>query len=166
MAFSFNELNLSGVEVRQSSMLQPGKYLCVVESAALRDTRQNGKQVEVVLKDTASEATIKTWINVHVPSSHDATRIGREQLKALLVHGGHPNPDKPGDVSSMSGLRVGVAVKADSYEKNGETKTGSAVHYFFAPSELGSQAGAVTKDNFQAPQATGGGMKLDDDIPF
>lgn len=159
MAFSFNELNLSGVEVSTGGgTLQPGRHVCKISDAVIKDTRTGGKQLEVQL-DSVKGGGIRAWINVHVPASQDATRIGREQLKALLVHGGHPNPDRPGDVASMKGLTVGVAVKSDSYEKNGETRTGSRVHYFFDPSEEGHVKGSQ-------PASKSGGMELDDAIPF
>jgi len=159
MAFSFNELNLSGIEASGSSnTLQPGRYQCKVVSAQLRDTRSGGKQVEVTLEDVGTGGQIRHWINVHVPSSEQATRIGREQLKALLTFGGHKNPDKPGDIASLKGLMPGVSVVSQTYTKDGEERTGSGVKGYFDPAEIGKSAqkkGDDKPDN-----------DMDDDIPF
>lgn len=165
MAFSFNNLNLSGVDAAKGGgSLQPGRHVCKVSDATVRDTRTGGTQVEITLQDVAGTGSIRAFLNVHVPSSADATRIGREQLKALLVHGGHSNPDKPGDIRSLKGLVLGVGVKAESYEKNGETRTGSKVHYFFDPKEDGyagaKSGGAATS------QTSGAHNNMDDEIPF
>jgi hypothetical protein len=167
MAFSFDQLDLSGVEASKGvGALPPGKYLCVTKDAKIRDTRSGGKQLEIAFEDKGGAGSIRDWINVHVPASQEATRIGREQLKALLLHGGHPNPDKPGDIRYMNGLTVGVAVKAEEYEKDGEKKKGSKVHYFFHPSELGAAApksGGAPASN--QPGLPGMG-DLEDTIPF
>lgn len=165
MAFSFDQLNLSGVEVSKGGgSLAPGKYVCKTKDAKLRDTRTGGKQLEVSLEDVDGHGSIRTWINVHVPSSQEATRIGREQLKALLVHGGHSNPDSPGDIRNMNGLTVGVAVKAEEYEKDGEKRTGSKVHYFCPPSEISpAKSGGTSKPS---ESQTGGFGDMDDEIPF
>lgn len=159
MAFSFNDLNLSGVEAAGgSSTLKPGRYQCKVTDAKLRDTRSGGKQIEVSLEDVSGGGAIRCWINVFVPSSDQATRIGREQLKALLTFGGHTNPDKPGDIGSLKGLKPGVSVSSQTYTKDGEERTGSSVKYFFDPAEIGaSKASAPAGDGFS---------DLKDDIPF
>jgi hypothetical protein len=160
MAFSFNELNLGGVDVAgSSSTLKPGRYQCKVTDVALRDTRSGGKQVEVSLEDVASGQSVRHWINVHVPSSEQATRIGREQLKALLTFGGHTNPDKPSDINSLKGLKPGVIVVQQTYNKDGEERTGSAVKGYFDPAEIGKSAPA-------AGATSGGAPEFSDDIPF
>jgi hypothetical protein len=166
MAFSFNDLNLSGVDAASGGgALQPGRHICKVTDAAIRDTRTGGKQLEVTFQDVAGTGSIRAFLNVHVPSSADATRIGREQLKALLVHGGHQNPDRPGDIRTVKGLTLGVAVKAETYEKNGETRSGSKVHYFFDPKEEGYTGGK--SGGSSGGQVSGGGRgDMDDEIPF
>lgn len=161
MAFSFKDLNLSGVEASSAgATLKPGRHACKIVEASIKDTRQNGKMLELKFASVKEEGAIRGWINLHVPSSEQATRIGREQLKAVLVHGGHPNPDKPGDISSLKGLVVGVLVGADTYQdKDGNQREGSKVKGFFAPSEVGVVA--TTKAKSDDPMAD-----LDDDIPF
>lgn len=162
MSFSFNELNLSNVQVSSgSATLKPGRYQCEVTDAVLRDTRTGGKQIEVSLNDLAGGGNIRVWLNVHLPSSQEATRIGREQLKAMLTFGGHATPDNPSDISSLKGLKPGVRVVSDSYQKDGETRTGSTVKGFFDPAEIGAK---VTSAKMQAPAPTN--APLDDEIPF
>jgi|TARA_R110000764_G_scaffold87422_3_gene168260 hypothetical protein len=160
MSFSFDQLNLSGVQISSgSNTLKPGRYHCEVTDAALRDTRTGGKQIEVSLNDLAGGGTIRVWLNVHLPSSAEATRIGREQLKAMLTFGGHATPDNPSDISSLKGLKPGVRVVHDSYEKDGETRSGSTVKGFFDPAEIGGSSGA--SKNQSAPK-----VDMDDEIPF
>lgn len=163
MGFSFKDLNLSGVDAASSgATLKPGRHVCEVKEASLKDTRQNGKMLELKLSAFQADAdgSIRAWINLFVPSSDKATKIGKEQLKALLVYGGHPNPDKPGDISTLKGLVVGVSVVSESYtDKDGNEREGSKVKGFFSPSELGVEAPKRAKS--ADPMSD-----LEDDIPF
>lgn len=162
MAFSFKDLNLSNIEVTSAgSVLKPGRHVCTVTEAAIKPSKSNGAILE--LKLASDEGAIRHWINVHVPTSEQATRIGREQLKALLVHGGHPTPDNPGGVEKIRGLKVGVSVGTDTYMKDGEERTGSKVKGFFNPSELGVKASAPATTETK-PAASFEDIK--DDIPF
>lgn len=162
MAFSFNDLNLSSLEVASgSTTLKPGRYHCEVTDAKLRDTRTGGKQIEVSFNDLSGQGSIRAWINVHVPSSEKATRIGREQLKALLTFGGHSNPDHPEDIALMKGLKPGVSVVSDTYTKDGEEREGSAVKGYFDPAEIGGTKAKPPADNQSDKKED-----LDDDIPF
>tara|TARA_B100000287_G_scaffold399358_1_gene417530 strand:+ start:363 stop:869 length:507 start_codon:yes stop_codon:yes gene_type:complete len=138
MSFSFNDLNLSGVEVSTSApILEPGRYVVEVKEAGLKPTRNGGTAVELSMTDTKGKGSLRAWINVHVPSSKVATRIGREQLKALLIHGGHPNPNNPSDIGSIKGLKVGASVGKDTYKTDsGEERVGSRLKGFFDPSEI------------------------------
>jgi hypothetical protein len=165
MAFSFNQLNLENVNAAAAAdTLKPGRYQCRVTKAEVKATKTGGTQLEVTLTDLGGQGSIRAWINVHVPSSAEATRIGREQLKALLLFGGHKTPDHPGDIKSVVGLKPGVAVGTDDYEKDGETRKGSKVRGFFNPSEItgsGASSGVSTGGSNPPPR-----MDLNDDIPF
>tara|TARA_R110002124_G_scaffold159517_2_gene326771 strand:+ start:8763 stop:9251 length:489 start_codon:yes stop_codon:yes gene_type:complete len=162
MAFSFNELNLSATKLSSgSSTLKPGRYQCEVTDAKLKDTRTGGKQIEVSLNDLAGGGAIRVWLNVHLPNSVEATRIGREQLKAMLTYGGHATPDNPSDLGSLKGLKPGVSVASDSYVSDGETRTGSTVKGFFDPAEIGG-----TSVNTPTTLANPSAQDLDDEIPF
>lgn len=161
--FSFSDLNLSGVDVGRAGggSLKPGRYLCRVISAELGDTRTGGKKITVKLGEIGGGGAITDWINVNLPGKEEATRIGREQLKALLTHGGHATPDKPGDIRSMKGLIVGVVVVEESYTDNaGQAKKGSSVSGYVAPTDV--------DPDFKRGSAGGGGGQadLDDEVPF
>lgn len=160
MPFDFRSLNLEAVETSSGGgALQPGRYICKVQDVEIKATKSGGKQLEVKFAEVNGAGTIRHWINLHTPSSPEATRIGLEQLKALLVHGNHPNPNHPGDIATLRGLVVGVAVREDTYVKNGEERTGSKVHYVF-PQDEGA-------DTPSAPVMSGGVNEVAQDrIPF
>lgn len=166
MSFSFDKLNLGGVQASgASTMLRAGRYVCTARNAALSDTKSGGKYIEVELNDNNDMGSIKAYLNVHIPASETATRIGREQLKALLTFGGHKDPDNIGQhgIASINGLKTGVLVVSESYIKDGETRTGSKVKGFFDPKGFApSTSPSVTPHNSQAPVAP----PLNDDIPF
>ena len=166
MSFSFNDLNLSGVEVSSSApILEPGRYVVEIKEAGLKPTRNGGTAVELSMTATNGKGSLRAWINVHVPSSKTATRIGREQLKALLIHGGHPSPDNPKDITSVKGLKVGASVGQDKYTTDsGKERIGSKLKGFFDPSEIDPSI-----EKRKAPSPANGSDKSDDleeSIPF
>jgi|TARA_Y100000296_G_C5177440_1_gene260946 hypothetical protein len=147
MTFSFREIDLNEVVAQKESsgtILKKGDYICKVSQAEVRPTRSGGSQVMVELKDVESGGVIKDFINIHLPVSEsmsgdektnklNAQKWGREKLKALLTHGGHSNPDKPGDIVTLVGLNVGVHVEPDSYtDSTGTQREGSRVKRFGA----------------------------------
>jgi len=124
MSWSFRDLNLTGVEVQTGGSLKPGRYVCRVSDPKIKETRNGGRQVEVRLTDINGSGSVRDFISVYVPGNTEnaqtAQRIGRERLKSLLVFGGHPNPDEPGDIKTLDGLIVGVNVEqSEDYEKDG-----------------------------------------------
>jgi hypothetical protein len=156
MTFSFSSLSLSGVQAAAGvAVLPPGQYVCKVKDVEIADTKaKTGKVLKVKL--SCEQGVITDNINVHNPNS-EATRIGLEQLKGLLVSGGHPDPDNIGQhgVGSIKGLTVGVIVKADTYDG----KVSSKVAGYRKPEEINS---ATPKSSAPAPAI---GMS-DSDIPF
>ncbi len=167
MSFNFKELSLSGVELSTSpQILTPGRYIVEVTDASLKQTKNGGTAVELSMSDTKGGGSIRAWLNVQVPSSKPATRIGREQLKALLTFGGHPTPDNPSDIASLKGLKVGASVGKDTYTTdNGEEKTGSKLKGFFDPSEIDPDAKPVSPSQ-SSGEASSSSKDLDDEIPF
>lgn len=159
MSFNFNsfgDLDLTKVDASSSGTLKPGRYLCKVTEAEFKKSAK-ALQVVVKLSDTASKDSIKDFINVRVFSSDEATGYGLQRLKKMLVAMGHPNPDKPGDIATLRGREIGVVVKEDTYEKDGEKRKGSKVSYYVSPDELQGVK----------PAAAGGGFDdMPDDIPF
>lgn len=166
MSFNFNELNLSGVDISSApAMLKPGRYVVQITSSHLKQTRNGGTAVELAMTDVKGMGSLRAWINVHVPSSTTATRIGREQLKALLTHGGHPSPDNPKDIGSIAGLKVGASVGSDKYTTdNGEERIGSKLKGFFDPADIDPNIERKTVSPNGAKSTDSPGS--DDKIPF
>lgn len=160
MSFNFNsfgELDLTKVDASSAGTLKPGRYLCKVSEAEFKKTTK-AMQVVVKLTDTSSKDSIKDFINVRVFSSDEATGYGLQRLKKMLVAMGHPNPDKPGDIGTLRGREIGVVIKEDTYEKDGEKRRGSKVSYYVTPDEI--------KGTKSSGSTAGGFDNMPDDIPF
>lgn len=145
MTFSFNSLVLSGVKAASGvSVLSPGRYVCKVTDVEIKDTKDGkGKRMVVKLKEVNDKGVITDFINLHLPNSERATEIGQEQLKALLVHGGHPDPDNPGlhGLSAIKGLTVGVIVGTEK-RLNGSGDS-AAVKGYIDPTTVAGQVQAA-----------------------
>lgn len=153
--FNFSSLNLSGVQVSSAGGLDLGRQLVMLSDAKIVPTNSGGSKLEVKLTNPKNKKSMKHWINVHLPNSQKATEIGLETLKTMLVCGGHPNPNQPGDVATINGLMVGVNIR-----QNGEYKE---VHYFFDRKEAEKESANQTPP---AGGALGGDDPLKGDIPF
>lgn len=161
--FSFNDLNLDSVDVASGGALAVGQYHAEVTEAIWKNTKNGGKMIEFNLRDLNGSGQIRTWVNVHVPSSEIATRIGREQLKALCVHGGHKDPDNVNKhgIASLVGLRPGISVTAESYIKDGQARNGTKVKFFFDPSKLPDFVADEVRPHNPPKEAS-----FPDDVPF
>jgi hypothetical protein len=154
--FSFSNLSLEGVQAAAAAkLLPPGRYVAKVVNAEVADSKSGGKLLKFRVEDVKGRGILSGNLNLMVPGSEKATQIGLEQLKGLLVHGGHPDPDNIGmhGVQSIKGLTVGVVVGTEVY--NGENR--SRITGFCPPSEV------VGYEDTDAAKSSGG---LDDDIPF
>jgi hypothetical protein len=166
----FNNLNLSGVEAEKGrSSLKPGSYICITKNSTVEDTNdKKGKKLVVELHAENGAGKVVDFINIY-NRSEKAQEFGLKRLKALLVAGGHPNPDHPGDVASINGLRVGVHVDEGepwTDEKGVVRKGGGQPRQwgaYFAPNDLenlvGTGAGA-------APTSATDNRPFNDRIPF
>lgn len=134
MAFSFTDLDLTNVSVSTGgSMLSPGDYVAKVVDAKIIATKdKTGHRFEAKFQDTKGGGSITYWMNVNLPGKPEATKIGREQLKSLAYFGGHPTPDKPGDVKSFFGLTVGIRVIETTYDG----KKSAEVQYVCDPAKF------------------------------
>lgn len=165
--FSFNELNLSGVDVSHGMpILKPGKYVAVVREAKMTPDKSNDGSMSLELKfdDVKGTGGIREWLPVYNRSSSERQRIARQQLKNLLFYGGHPNPDRPGDVNLMRGLTVGIVVADETFKgRDGIERTMTKVKAFIDPAE-------IDPTNHQPrqlpPKQAAGGATFNDDIPF
>lgn len=159
MTFSFSNLSLSGVTAATTGgVLPPGRYVCTVRKAEIEDTKdKSGKKLMVLL--ACSQGVITDSINIYNKSER-ATEIGLEQLKSLLVNGGHPDPDNIGahGVGSIKGLVVGVVVGNEKYEGQDRSK----VSGYLKPELVTANGQASAKP--AAPAAAS--LFKNSDIPF
>lgn len=170
----FNSLDLTGVsEEGGRQTLTPGNYICTISEAAVARTKAGtGHVLTVKLSDDFGQFVID---RINVANQNETTqKIGTQRLKSLLVCAGHPTPDKPGDVSSLNGLKVGVRVQAGASWKDndgnvrpggGEPRKSGAYFKPNADVRLGedpNSAGASTGAATGAAQSS----DLDDEIPF
>jgi hypothetical protein len=90
---------------------------------------KGGQMLKIVLADLAGSGQITQNFNI-IHSSSEAQRIGRDQLKTFLTHGGHPDPDHPFKHAkeAMLGLKVRIWVEHDGkYVKNNKEYDSFAV---------------------------------------
>ncbi len=154
--FDFGSLNLNNViAATAATVLAPGRYVCTTSDAKIESTKDKaGKFISVRLRDVKGRGIITARLNIHNKSAQ-AVQIGLEQLKGLLVAGGHPDPDNIGScgVDSINGLTVGVVVKPDSY--NGEER-----------SQVGAFCKASDVKGYEDSVPAAGGTIGGDDLPF
>jgi hypothetical protein len=171
--FDFSQLSLEGVEAaRGGATLKPGIYVCTVDGVEIKKNPGKATQLVVELVDEGGQGKVTDFISLaHARAAVDdkcrqAVEIGRSRLKALLEHGGHPNPDKPGDISTLKGLRVGVRVEQgdDWVDDKGATRKGGgkpARNGAYLPASQVRSAGPATIAATASVKT-----KKDLDIPF
>lgn len=102
-------------------------------------------------------------------SNPKAVEIGLQKLKRFLVEAQHPNPDKPGDIQSLVGLKVVVNLKRgdDFVTDAGERREGRGEITGYAKYVGQTVAGpAVSAAPAASQPATGGADSFDKEIPF
>jgi hypothetical protein len=163
----FNNLDLTEVEAEKGrSTLEPGSYTVKIVEALVNPAKNdsNGRVLALKFEEVNGKGSANDNINL-VNRNPDATKIGLARLKAMLVAAGHPNPDRPGDVKSMIGLKVGLHIEqdADWTDRDGKLRKGGGKPRrsgaYFKPSDL-SDAGA------SAGRLRVFDDDLNDDIPF
>lgn len=167
MSFNFANLDLTGVKPSTGGSSVPvGPNLLEVTNAELTDNKaKTGKQlmVELSMMD-GSGRKCRDYITVSDSRTGEnfktAVRIGLERLRALLEFGGHPNPNNPGDISTLIGLVVGVHIEKgeDWTDESGEKKPGGGRPRKNAP--------YFKSDKSPTVAATSGRKPIDDGIPF
>lgn len=168
--FNLTELNLSGVEVSSGGgLLKPGRYIVKTSEAKLVPLASNdgSVKVEVKLTEVNGQGTFRAGLNVFNRASPKNTEIAREQLKAMLFFGGHPNPNHPGSIHTYNGLTVGVLIKEGKpyIDKNtGQQRIGSELAGFVDPSDIDPANFAAPRAPLTKVAAVGGA--LNDEIPF
>jgi len=168
----FGGLDLTEVEAdRGRASMLPGNYICAIIDAEVRDTKDNkGKTLFVSFKSEAGEGSTDTLINLK-NSNAEAERIGRGTLKALLISANHPNPNKPSDVKTLKGLKVGIRIEQSENwtDINGNIRPGGGKvrrsGAFFDPTS--NEVLGPSPLSRAAPSQSGpSGRHFNDDIPF
>ena len=159
-------------------LLKTGVYDAVSCDVETKD-HKNGKMLIVTFNDKGGTGQIKFNFN-YIHSSADAQRIGRDQMKTFLTHGGHTDPNHPFNhpKEAMLGLGVRIFVEHDGiYVKNNKTYDSYRIARF-APIDPSSPApgvsanpvpagrGAASASSGSTGSGTTAGRSLDDDIPF
>lgn len=139
-------MSLSDVQVNDTRILGVGKHVVSIVGAKVV-ANENNKTHQLELEYKNSDGTCRQWIILNHPTSSDAVRIGKEQLKKLLLLTGHDGNSAPSP-DYFNGKTVGIGVKEEQY--NGKTRT--RVSYHFDPKEVASKSPSNDK--------------LDDVIPF
>ena len=168
----FDQLDLTNVQ-EGGNHLKRGQYLCEVTKASVEKTNdKKGLFVQVNLRCLAGHGISIDRFNVS-NANEKAVEIGLSKLKTFLIAAGHPNPNKPGNIASLSGLKVGVNVNRGKPFTNdkGETVEGRGeIAGYFNPEgvNVAGPAGSVPAHQGQAqPQPKPAGSdNFDDDIPF
>ncbi len=157
----FASLDLSGVTPDDYAPLSVGEHEVRCTDVEIV-TGQNGQNKRIVasLAATDGSGSIKAGFNVVHTSSKQAQEIGLKQLKSFLVAGNHPNPDRPGDITSLKGLtcRVYIGMGKPFVGQDGTQKQNAEVKRFIIEGEDG---GAPKR-----PAAGGQKKDIDDEIPF
>jgi hypothetical protein len=135
-------LDLAGVEVSQQKILGPGKHVVTITDAKIV-SNENTKTHQLELSYENSDGNLRQWIVLNHPTSEMAVKIGKEQLKKLLLMTGHDGETAPSP-DYFKGKDVGIGVKEEVY--NNKTRTKVNYHY-------------------EAPKPTEA-ADLDDAIPF
>ena len=125
---NFLDLDLTHVDASGGrKTLRRGQYICkVAEARVVQNKEKNGCHVYLKLEDEMGTGYVEDRFNIMHTSSPKTEEIGLQQLKAFLIAARHPNPDRPGDISSLRPLRVGVWVEdGESWvDGNGQEKKG------------------------------------------
>lgn len=166
-----NNLDLSDVQEAGDPVLKTGKYVVTCTDAFVEQigTTPNRK---LVLQLNGGGGQIRCTLNIH-HTSQQAQDIALRQLKSFLVASGYPTPDRPGDVSSLKGLEVGIIVgEGKQYtNRDGKTITPTEVKRFFEPAKFDEMVvmesrPAASRLNGSQQQAVQNTAMMDDEIPF
>ena len=157
----FSSLNLADVEPDDYAPLPAGEHDVECTGGEIK-TGSNGKDKRLVvsLNSVDGAGSIKTGFNLYHTGSKQAQEIGLRQLKAFLVASGHPNPDEPGDLGSLKGLRCRVYVgKGKPFiGQDGQQREPLEVKRFIIPGDAktGTSSGSGGSSR----------RELNDEIPF
>lgn len=156
----FGDLDLSGVKEDEGYVaLEPGEHEVVCTDAKVEQIEgTNNRKLVASFKSAGGAGSIRNNFNIF-HSSSQAMEIGQRQLKSFLIAAGHPNPDKPGDVGTLVGLkcRVYVGMGKPWRDRNGNERQSPEIKRFINKDEATSKPSAGGEGTARA---------MDDEIPF
>lgn len=158
-------------------VLKAGVYDVASADVEMVDNK-GGKMLKVVFTDLGGAGQITQNFNV-VNKSAEAQRIGRDQLKTFLTHGGHVDPDHPFQHAkeAMLGLKVRIYVEHDgTYVKNNKeydsfsvkriAKTDPSIPASGPSAVAPSRAASTSAGSTGGSRNTSMSASMSDDIPF
>jgi len=120
--FDFGKLDLSGVDADEgpnSNRIGVGIHNVTITSAAVENCSNPAHQrIRVNFADANQKVALSDF-NV-VNGNPKSVEIGKAQFKSLLECSKHPNPDKPNDITTLTGLRVQIDVKMGRVRDDGK----------------------------------------------
>lgn len=173
----FDQIDLSGVEAAGGARLQPGKYIVKCTEAKINQKEGTSNRMLILtLEDIDGNGDIRVNLNIY-HSSEKAQEIALRSLKQFLEEAGHPNPNRPGNISTLEGLQVGILVGWGKPYKNrdGEERINTEVRRFISTRKAAEwQLGPDGTPSPLAGKSGGSGgsggqrstRELDDEIPF
>jgi len=184
MSWNFKNLNLQHVDEDRPRSLEEGDYICTISDVQIKNN--GGKTSLMISLKAPSGQVINEFCKVDDSDKSDkaqrGTSIGLSRLKAILKHGGHPNPDEPGDINSLKGLTVGVRMRypkdangdRETWSKDGNTYQSGVKPmpfgaYYTPDYTNGHDTGTVVvvdDTNDMTSNGSGKSSGLDDEIPF
>lgn len=139
--FSFADLNLSNVapqEARKAGLPEGLHVIKIVDAKVLPEKSRNGyTEVQITGEGVHVDGIVSDRIAVAHNDAEfaktDKGIVGKNtqgkvvlggmtNIRSLCEFGGHPNPEKPGDIATLKGLVVGAKVVKEEYQKEGETR--------------------------------------------
>jgi len=110
-------LDLSGVSIQSSRFVAPtGNYPVETVTEELKETKAGGGMLIVGFKILSGEhkgKIVSNNYNTH-NSNKDAEAFARRDIKTILTHGGHKNPDAFNDTEEILGLKLNIYIEEEA----------------------------------------------------
>lgn len=142
-------LDLSKVELRRTSLadkLPAGDYVARVISAEPTENKAKTGHFLLLTFEVAegeySGKRIIERLNIVNPNP-DTQMYALRDLKTLMTHGGHKNPNHLGDFSELVGLTLSVILELETSEYEGKEYENNNVKGYAKASNAVSNIGAV-----------------------
>lgn len=112
------DLNLDAIEIEPAeyALLPDGIYNLVIEKVGVSKTKAGtGTKIDLSFREPKSNKLIFSTLNIENPNEM-AERIGRKQLKELLIALGVSSEDFANHIETITGMRISGSVKTKKGE--------------------------------------------------